>query len=212
MDLSKLPKMSRDRQSSTQHGAPDPSQSSPVEAGDAKPVAEPPPPPPMYMTEDRQPGVGLQVYISLALGVIFMLMGLRFAQWLLATATGQAFDTKVTWMSGPNVGQPVSYFELQGYPAWTDAAFFVFGLALILEAVAVLATARAGPTARNAALLLAIAVSGLATLLNLGLSIFLLGKGVTPLVSLLMTAFGGYITLYLWQLRDVLKIPDVPAR
>lgn len=205
MDLSKLPGMSRDR-------------SSPPPTGDGEPETPPSPPGPQqppeeprrlnYAPSSGEPGVGLQVYLSLALGIIFMLMGLRFVRWLFATATGRTFDTDATWTTGPDAGQAVGYFELAGYAAWTDMAFFIFGLALVLEAVAVLATVRAEPKIRNAALLLAIAVCGLATLLNLGLCIVLFNQGVTPLASLLMTVFGGYITMYLFQLRTAWAISD----
>ena len=152
-----------------------------------------------------QAGSGAEVWLSVVLGVICLLLGMRFARWLLVTASGGTFSTGATWTSGEKAGQPVAYFELQGYPAYTEMAFFLFGVALVLEGLAILATGAAGPRLRTFTAAAAMLVTAAATLFNLGLAVFLSSLGSVPIASLLMVAFGGYMTFYLYRLWQTLR-------
>ncbi|MGH7213799.1 MAG: hypothetical protein ACREIT_03430, partial [Tepidisphaeraceae bacterium] len=88
---------------------------------------------------------------------------------------------------------------LQGFTALTDTAIFLFGLAMVFEAVALIAASR--PTrARRALLALALLVTLVATAFNLFVTVRLFGAGITPWISLLAVAFGGYIAMYEWRL------------
>src|SRR4051812_534805 len=103
MDMSKLPRMSQ-------------SPAPPPEATPASPAAESSATPVQYASPDNQlaDGVGAEVWISAALGVIFLLVGRTFAAYCIAKLTGQAFHTNVVWQAGAKAGQEVEYPELEG--------------------------------------------------------------------------------------------------
>ncbi len=203
MDLSKLNRMSQT--------PPKP----PVPQG--QPDSASPLPHPPYAAEPSTyyappaPAIGGQVWLSGILGIVFILLGLRFAKWLITTLTGGTFVTGAIWGRGgvndPAEGTPVGYWQLRSFAnltgpdiAWSEAAIFLFGLALILEAVSLIASVKAGPGVRKAFLALAIGVTALATIFNIGVVIYLISIGITlPLMSLLAAAFGGYMLSYLWQ-------------
>ena len=208
MDLSKLPRMSQTP------ARPDPAQ--PTAPGEPLP-GQPAPGTVVYAQPPRahvDVGLGAEVWFSAVLGLVFILMGLSFAQWLVATLAGRPFDTGVVWQAGENAGQPVRYFELAGGTAWTDTATFLFGLALLLEAAALIATAKAGAGLRRATIALALLVTVAATALNVGVAVYLLTIGIRPFVSLLLAAFGGYMAFYLFGLWRALGAArhDLAAR
>jgi hypothetical protein len=200
MDISKLPRMSE----SGKHAPPPPDEAD-TRPGEASPQRTPSD----YRSYDAaRPGVGAEVWLSLIIGLILIMVGWRFARWALATMTGQPFHTNTTWTSGPKAGQEVSYFELEGFTAWTETALFLFGLALVLEAamLAVVYSRMGGKVALTAVAQL---VTVLATGLNLLVAIKLLGIGIMPLMSALAVAFGGYMAVYEWKLLQQLRaIPD----
>lgn len=154
-------------------------------------------------TESESPlgvGMGAEVWISAALGLLFMLLGRSFGGWLLARVTGATYQTGFTWEPGtPLAGQVVGYWDLEGLVALTDSAIFLFGLAMLLEAVA-LATVYSRFKAKRAVLVVAMLIALAATVHNLVVSVKLLGVGVTPLMSLFAVAFGGYILACEWRL------------
>src|SRR5687767_12879484 len=159
MDISKLPRMSE----TNKHAPPPvtPEQVDPPEGARLQAAAVD------YRSyEAARPGVGAEVWLSLIIGLILMMVGWTFARWAIATLTGQTFHTNVTWTAGPKAGQEVDYFELQGFTAWTDAGLFLFGLAMVLEAamLAVVYSRMGGKVALTA---LALLVTVLATALNL---------------------------------------------
>src|SRR5690349_10232233 len=108
MDLSKLPKLSE----TDKHAPPPP----PPEAARS---AETLPYDPPYNAPPTGFDLGAQVWLSAILGIVFMLMGRSFASFLIAKVTGQPYHTNATWTAGPNAGQEVAYYELQGYTAHT---------------------------------------------------------------------------------------------
>lgn len=209
MDLSKLPRMSK---------TPPPPPPQAAEQARLEPLAPQPrdasipdyagPRPRQVLVEA---GTGAEVWLSLILGFICLLLGMRFARWMIVTASGGTFQTGVNWTAGPKAGQPVEYFELTGYPAYTDMAFFIFGLALVLEAVAILMTNSAHHAFRRVTALVALMVTATATLFNAGLAAVLASLGQVPIVSLLMVAFGGYMTVYLYRLWSALRSADERA-
>jgi hypothetical protein len=144
--------------------------------------------------------MGAEVWISAALGLLFMLLGKSFGGWLIARATGKPYDTGYTWQPGtPLAGQPVEYWDLQGFAALSDSAIFLFGLAMVFEAVA-LAVVYSRLRAKRPILVLAMAVAFAATAHNLVVSLKMLGAGLMPLMSLFAVAFGGYILACEWRL------------
>jgi hypothetical protein len=153
-----------------------------------------------------EPGVGAEVWVSAIVGIVLMLLGLTFAKWALTTMFGGTYDTGLTWGAPvpgqPNQhpeGSPIAYWDLRGFTALQDCAIFLFGLAMVLEAI-VLLVVHSRVRAKGPLLLLAITITIAATVLNLVVSVRLLGVGVTPLLSLLAVAFGGYIAAYEWRL------------
>jgi hypothetical protein len=186
MDHSKLPRMSQTPSRPAEHDLP--------------PVARP-----VVSVEAASTGsVAPQIFLSAVLGLVYTYLGRNFGGWLLATVTGRTFDTGVAWGApvnpgDPAQGTPVGYFELAGGTAWSDMAVFVFGVALLVEAAALLASTRGGGV-RTAMLGLAVAVTAIAVLVNLGVAGYLMSLGVgLPLFSILAVAFGGWMLFSLWD-------------
>ena len=95
----------------------------------------------------------------------------------------------------------------------SDAAIFLFGCALLIEAALMLFANAARPTARFM-LRLAFLVSLAATIFNLYAAARLFGIGILPLMSLLAIAFGGYMASYQWKLLQSMSPgrPAIPAQ
>lgn len=193
MDLSKLPRLSE----SDKHAPATPASGQPMQFEQpARPVLD----------YGAAPGSGLsgQVWLSAILGLVFMMMGWTFARYMIATMSGKPFDTNVTWTAGPKAGQPVEYFELQGYTALSDAAIFFFGFATLLEA-AVLAFARTNTALTRALVAFALLITVGMVALNVVVAGLLFNYGVMPLPSVLAVAFGGWMAMFEWNwLRQML--------
>ena len=187
MDLSKLPKFSETPQPPSN------------DAADASPA-----PAPRDPTTTVDPGIGAEVWISAILGVIFMLLGRQFASYLLATMSGRNYETGVNWVQGPNAGQPVHYFDLEGGIAWTESGLFLFGVALVLEAIILLAVYRSW-SYKRVLLMVALALSIVATLQNIVVAAVLFQKNIMPIMTLLAVAVGGYIAAYEWRLLKTIR-------
>lgn len=196
MDLSKLPRMSKtDRPPNDPEGAPPV-----VGTGEVPTVGAAAPVRPVdEVYEPGSAGIGAEVWLSAVIGLVCLLMGRNFAGWLLARLTGQTYHTGVNWVEGPKAGTEVAYTELLGAPIWTDSAMFLFGLALMFEAV-VLATVHSRLRAKRPLLVVALVIAVLATGYNVFVSLRLLIEGTLPLMSLLAAAFGGYIAAHEWAL------------
>lgn len=194
MDLSKLPKLSQ---------TPTPAD---AQMSSADPPshdrASPPTPAPMIdhrSVERASAGIGAEVWISLVVGILLLLIGRNFAVYVSDTLAGRTFHTHVTWQAGPQIGQEVAYWDLSGGTSWTEAGLFVFGLALVIEAIMLMAVFSRFPHKAPLAWA-ALAVTTLATVLNLYVSVLVLSKGLIPLMSGLAVAFGGYMAAYQWRL------------
>ena len=197
MDMSKLPRLSDTQREHKAHaaavGAPEPAPAQPQ---------YPSQPPQQVVYLDR--GIGFEIWLSLIFGLIFLFMGWNFARYAIATLGGPPFHTNVTWSMGPKAGQEVEYFELQGGVAYTQAGMFLFGLALLLEAIAMLA-AHSGVPFKRGLVAFALLVTVLATLFNLFVAIKMFGMGIFPLMSAIAVAFGGYIAAYEWRMLQALN-------
>jgi len=148
---------------------------------------------------------GPESWLSAVLGIVFMMMGWTFAKFLFAKITNQPFHTGVEWQTGPNAGQEVAFFDLVGYTAHTQAAIFLFGLAMLLETVVFVLVHRNTAVAR-ALVGLCLLLTGSLTIYNLILTGVLFQAGITPILSILVVAFGGYMAMTQWQvLKQMLR-------
>lgn len=190
MDLSKLPRLSQSKGQVPGEASP-PAGKLP----EAQPAASQPA---VYSTE---PPVGLgevgNIWLSLIIGMVVMLMGLDFAKWGVTTLLGRTYDTGVIWQTGDRAGQTVAYWDIVGHQAVSDSAIFLFGLACVLEAAA-MAAAHARPRLRTATISAALLITLLATAYNGVACVVLFKDNVTPLLSLLAVGFGGYMALAEW--------------
>jgi hypothetical protein len=192
MDLSKLPKMSQ-----TPPPPPPP---------DSQPSPQPNPQAADYQDQIAhvEAGVGGMVWVSVILGAICIWLGRQFASYVVAKVSGREFHTQVNWVSGPKTGQEVAYWELGGSQAWTDASIFLFGLALILEALALwVISGKMG--GKKPVLAISLLVVVIATAFNLFTVVRIMGQGALPLMSVVAVAMGGYMAMYQWKLLRVLS-------
>ena len=152
----------------------------------------------------RDAGVGAEVWLSVIIGLVLMLLGRSFGLWLFATATGGAYHTNVNWTDGERAGQEVRYWELDGFTALNDSAIFLFGLAMVLEG-AVLALVASRFQHKAPVVRVALAITIAATGYNLFVAAKLLTANTLPLLSLLAVGFGGYIAVFEWRLLQQLS-------
>jgi hypothetical protein len=194
MDMSKLPRLSQ---------SPQPPPQTPPTATDAPQGGAPSAPTMNYAPPDvRNPSVGAEVWISLAIGLILMLFGRQFGTYLISLITHEAMHTGVNWTSGPNAGQEVAYPDLIGFVMLTDASIWLFGLTLVFDA-ALLYFSAGGRR---------LWLVGVAFALTAGVGAFnafvcakLFSAGITPIMSLFALAFGVYMAIYQWGLlKDAL--------
>ena len=149
--------------------------------------------------------MGAEVWVSVIIGIVLMLMGRSFGGYLAATLTRQTYHTNVTWTAGPKEGEEVGYWDLQGFTALSDSALFLFGFAMVMEA-AVLALVNTRFRAKVALVMFALFITVLATLYNIVVAVKLLTVNTLPITSLLAVAFGGYIAVYEWRLLQQLRL------
>lgn len=185
MDLSKLPKLS------------DTAANSPPPVGvEAKPVA---PDQRVYRPMPHGPtGVGSDVWISLILGILFISMGSQFARFAATRFKGLPYHTGMLWpvLDPPDEkgGTEVAYYDLQNFTAYTETGEFLFGLTLIFDALAKTAAVLKPGFVSRGVLSLAVVATVSAVAINLyTASKFFSTNSGTPLVSLLIIAFGGYV-------------------
>jgi len=148
-------------------------------------------------------GASAMLWVSMILGLLCMGIGRNFASYTIAKMTGHEYHTNATWAMGPQAGQEVAYWDLQGYAAFTDAGIFLFGLSMVLEGFA-LAMIRSKLGGKRIAISISLVIVALATLVNLYTATRLLGIGLIPLMSGLAVALGGYMAIYQWKLLRVL--------
>ena len=185
MDFSQLPKMSKTPPTPTADG--ELPQATPAAARDVVPEARV-----VYVPAPYDAGFG-SVWLSLIAGLIFLAMGQTFGRWLVARASGREFATGVNWTAGPKEGTPVAYFELMGGTAWTDTGLFLMGVALLLDA-AILGILASRGRHNRALVLIAVAVTSIAMVINAGVVAYVISIGITlPLTSLIALAVGGFV-------------------
>ena len=188
MDLSKLPKLSQ---------SPPPPDN---DASDPQPAnASTQAPRHVDYHPYREPGIAAEVWISAIIGLIFLLMGWNFARYMGSVVTGQPFHTGVNWTEGPKAGSEVAYTELEGLVFWNDSAMFFFGVALLAEAVVILAVAK-GSRFQRALAGIGFFLAFISTAYNVLVAGIFFNAGILPIISLLAVAFGGYMAMYLWRL------------
>lgn len=195
MDLSKLPKLSGNKEAPAT-----PAAGEPAPPGDS-PAPEAPVPYAGRTTPRpfAPPSPGPDAFLSLVIGAVLMMIGRGFAEWLMATLAGRAYDTGVGWETGPKAGQAVTYWELSGYTAVSESTVFIFGLALVVEAVVIL-TARMLPRAWGKLMFGSLLLTLLATAYNAVAIIILFSDGRTPIMATLLTGLGAYAVWNQWRL------------
>ena len=195
MDLSKLPKLSETP----------PPPAPPVEsASNQEELSD-------HRRVDPSEMIGAEVWLSAIIGLIFLLLGRRFAIYLFSVVSGKAFHTGVNWISGAKAGQEVGYRELEGFVFFNESAMFAFGLALIFEAI-VLAVLNLNIPGKRPLIFVALLIAGLATVYNLIVALMLFTTGALPLFSLLAVAFGGYIVVLEWRMLQTQPRATHPRR
>ena len=128
-------------------------------------------------------GNGADAWLSIALGVILLIMSPRLIQYVLSPTT---FPTK--WSISDETGAPMPYTKSVFF--WGDIAIVSFALVLIVEGI-VFAFGR-----RAAVVSMAFGLTCAATLLNLIYVIVMIQKGYgAQIFSILAVAFGVYIAM-----------------
>jgi len=202
MDMSKLPRLSR-------------SEPPPGEAADA--TAAPP-------AEGRggrypdyygDPGdgfgalAGVEIWFMAILGIVLMFFFRQWAAYSLDHLFHRPYHTGVTWMAGPKAGLEVEYPELEGMPWLSDSATFLFGLALLLDALVRLVALLASRLRRVLFVPMFIVTAGV-ILWNLYAIPKLWLAGVIPLFPFLAVAFLGYAAFQQWRLAFPLPAAAPP--
>ena len=168
MDVSKLPKLSE---------SPPPP---PVKADD-----DPPPGAPMSHPTDSEPVsdgvVFADVWISLGIGVVLLVMSPRFLQWALAKVGAGEFS----WTFSNPDGSPLDY---------KDSVFFLGDIAVTAFAAVLLVDALTAVLRRPPMLMrIAIALTVITVLLNLYYVATMFSQYGAQIFSLLAFVFGIYI-------------------
>jgi hypothetical protein len=171
MDLSKLSKFSETKKP------------------ESAPQQQTEPTPPLAYRADRQLGVsGAEAWISIALGVILLVVCHRPIEYLFTRHNPAAFS----WTFNDSNGNPISY---------TQSAFFLpdlgvvaFGLVLILDGL-LLAFARIRGFVWMTFILTVIVV--ILNAIAIAVSMNEIGFQILPALAI---AFGGYMAVYQWLL------------
>jgi zinc-ribbon domain len=155
-------------------------------------------------------GIAMDVWFSLVIGLVFLLLG-RGVFSDLAQIKGP-HPTNLVWSEGtPKANQPVTPDELQPdkrkeydagleaerQQALTDGSMFLFGVALLVDAGTRLLV-WLGLPGRRMILALGILVMLAAVAFNVYTISRLMRAGITPLLSLICVAFGGYVLFTQW--------------
>ena len=186
MDLSKLPKLSDTK---TAEGE------TPV-AVPAEPVAALPVTPPVdaHAQSGRPPPAGLaDTWLSIGVGAFILLFWPRFLQW----ASSKVFHTHFVPFTDSD-GAVVPYHTLPEF--WSDLGPTLLGAVLVIDGLLLF-------TRRPALILIALAMTLVSTLFNLGWVVYSYGTfGLAPL-SLLAVIFGGFILSTQWATYQAVRTP-----
>jgi multisubunit Na+/H+ antiporter MnhB subunit len=192
MDLSKLPRLSKtDTQAPLAESAADP------------PAAQPGPLP---VVDYRYPGAragatgrGLEAWISIGVGLIFLFVFPHFTQWWVHSVFHTSSVPTFLPITDSNTGAQIPYSKSVFF--FNDLAIASFAYALIIEGIALVLAGRSRP----GVVLFALAVTAAAVVLN---AYYLISSYATEgfaLVSAVAVVFGGYMLWFQWNLaRELL--------
>lgn len=183
MDMSKLPRLSQ----TNKDDAPTPVAGQQTGAP-APPPGNVPDYQPRYDPRDIEPGVGGEVWISIAVGLILLLMFPRLLKFL----SHALFGTFFAPYTMPN-GTEVAYTSTPDF--WSDLGVTLFAIVLIVEGVALVLGRR-----RPGVVMFAFGLTVLATLYNLGYLVMSFSTMGLAYISAFAVAFGVYIAMYQWNL------------
>ncbi len=188
MDLSKLPRLSDSTDATpkaTDSIPPDP----PTRVFNPVPVE------PLAYSPDPQKKDLLDAWVAIGVGTILLLMYPRFLQWM----SSQLFHTHFDPFFDP-AGAEVPYPKVPEF--WGDLGPTLFGVVMIVEGLALLASRR------KPVIAFAFALTISATLFNL---IYLITSFATyglAIVSALAVVFGVYIAIHQWHQLQHLRPND----
>ena len=134
-----------------------------------------------------EPGVGAEVWISIAIGALLLLMQPRLLQFLAHQVFGSHFSPYID----PQTGGEVPYTAQMDF--WSDLGITLFGFVLIVEGLA-LAFAR-----KRSVVIVAFALTVLTTAYNLGYLVVSFTSGIA-ILSAFAVAFGVYIAVAQWKM------------
>ncbi len=177
MDVSKLPKLSDSRTAAVESVPADPAPPLPSEAVVPTPVSPVTP---------RLAPVGIaETWMSIGVGAFVLLFWPRFLQW----ASSRVFHTHFDEFLDNVTGAVVPYQTLPEF--WSDLGPTLLGITLVVDGL-LLFTRRPGLIA------IAMGLTLVSTLFNLGWLVYSFGTyGVAPL-SFLAVIFGGFILFTQW--------------
>ena len=147
---------------------------------------------------------GGEIWFNVVVGIIFMLLGRGFGGYAIAKITHQPHHTGQEWREGPKAGQEVDYPDLEGNVFASESAMFLFGLAVAIDAGLRVLIYRGTSMSRPLAYL-ALGIIVAATLYNLYVVGVLLKGNITPFISLMAVALGGYVAFQQWATIKILN-------
>ena len=208
MDVSKLPRLSKTEAGGSTEGAPPGQTPQPQVNPPAQAIQ------PLQAPVGAAPGIGIEIWITIIVGLLFLALGRGFARYEVARIKHQPYHTGILWQEGPLSGTEVPYPQLDasfGLPYYSDSGLFVFGVALILGALAQLLWLTRLPGKMLVAWIALLAVAA-ATIYNLFVCAKLFGADITPILSLLCVALGGYEVYVAWRLITPPRVnPPAPG-
>jgi hypothetical protein len=138
---------------------------------------------------DTDAGTGAEVWLSIAIGLLLILMSPRIWQYYLMPGS-------FTWTFNDADGNPLPYRQTTFF--WSDLGIALFALVLILEGLAI-AFAR-----RRWVVAAAFGLTVLTTVYNLAYLLYTFNQGVA-ILSAFAVAFGVYIAIFEWRLLRELR-------
>ena len=190
MDVSKLPKLSDTQKEQKAQEA----------NASAAPAATVAPVEPMAVQQVDRPhqhthelaSSSADVWISLAIGALLLLMYPRFLQWLSSRLFGTHFNPFLD-----AAGNVVPYTKVPEF--WGDLGPTLFGVVLIVEGLALALMRKRG------VMMLAFGLTVIATAYNAIYLIMTYNTYGLAIVSALAVAFGVYIAMYQWKLIKIMS-------
>ena len=132
-------------------------------------------------------GTGAEVWISVAVGALLLLMQPRLLQFLFHKIFGTSFAPYID----PQTGAEVPYTAQMDF--WSDLGITLFAFVLIGEGLAI-AFAR-----KRGVLMLAFGLTVLTTAYNFAYLVLTFSSGIA-ILSAFAVAFGAYIAIFQWKL------------